>query len=48
MLDGMGIETGIDFEKLLSVSRFINGYLNRSSISKVAAAFNQKHRLGDE
>ena len=38
MLEGMGIETGIDFDQLLEAGRFISGYLGRVSDSKVSAA----------
>ncbi len=38
MLQGMGIETGIDLSKLLSVSSFISKQLKRQPNSKVAAA----------
>ena len=38
MLNGMGIETGIDFEQLLEAGQFICNYLGRASSSKVSAA----------
>ena len=38
MLDGLGIETGIDLEKLASAGGFICDALGRSSNSKVALA----------
>ncbi len=40
MLNGMGIKTGIELEKLLEVSQFISNYLNRETQSKVAKIFN--------
>jgi len=36
MLKGMGIETGINIEKLIEVSNFISNLLNRNSQSKLA------------
>ncbi|MBL23061.1 MAG: hydroxymethylglutaryl-CoA lyase [Rhodospirillaceae bacterium] len=44
MLNGMGIETGIDFEKLLAVGQFISEHLGRPPVSKVAAALGRKGR----
>ena len=38
MLDGMGIETGIDLDKLVQAGNFISGVLGRPSGSKVARA----------
>ena len=38
MLNGMGIETGIDIEKLLIAAEMISTYLNRKPNSKVAQA----------
>ncbi|WNJ98243.1 hydroxymethylglutaryl-CoA lyase [Thalassospiraceae bacterium LMO-JJ14] len=38
MLDGLGIETGIDLEKLLAASRFISDAIGRAPASKVALA----------
>ena len=43
MLDGLGIETGIDMEKLLAASQFISSVIGRVPASKVAQA-----RLGRE
>ena len=39
MLQGMGIETEIDLNKLLAVGQFISEYLERPSTSKVATVF---------
>jgi hydroxymethylglutaryl-CoA lyase len=39
MLHGMGIETGINMQRLLAVGKFISTYLKRSPDSKLAAAF---------
>jgi len=38
MLDGLGIDTGIDFDKLLGASRFISDAIGRAPASKVALA----------
>ena len=38
MLDGMGIETGVDLKKLAAAGRFISQQLRRTPSSKVAAA----------
>ena len=35
MLDGLGIETGIDMDKLLAASRFISTTIGRAPASKV-------------
>jgi len=42
MLNGMGIETGVDLEKLLEAGHFICGHLGRQSGSKVARALANK------
>ncbi len=38
MLNGLGIETGVDMDKLLEASRYISGFLQRKPASKVACA----------
>ncbi len=38
MLDGLGVETGIDFDKLVAAGRFITDALGRQPASKVALA----------
>ncbi|MBV8465114.1 MAG: hydroxymethylglutaryl-CoA lyase [Burkholderiales bacterium] len=38
MLQGLGIETGIDLDKLAAAGRYINSHLGRAPASKVAAA----------
>jgi len=38
MLNGLGIETGVDLEKLLKTGRFISDYLNRPPRSKLGQA----------
>jgi hydroxymethylglutaryl-CoA lyase len=42
MLHSMGIETGVDLQKLIGVGDFINEHLERKSGSKVAIAFAKK------
>ena len=46
MLEGMGIETGVDPEKLYAVGQFISEYLRRPSASKVATVFCQNGQAG--
>lgn len=38
MLDGLGIKTGIDLDKLIDAGKFISNYLNKKPQSKVALA----------
>ena len=38
MLNGLGIETGVDLDKLIAVGRFITNYLGKESRSKVNLA----------
>ncbi len=45
MLHGMGIETGIDLDKLIDAGAFISGYLQRKPNSRAATAILTK-RLG--
>jgi hydroxymethylglutaryl-CoA lyase len=45
MLHGMGIETGIDLDKLVDAGAFISDFLQRKSNSRVATAILNK-RLG--
>ncbi len=42
MLDGMGIETGIDMEKLLAAGVYINSFLEREPVSRAASALLKK------
>jgi hydroxymethylglutaryl-CoA lyase len=44
MLNGMGIETGVDLEKLVAAGQFISKELKRTPLSKVNAALNQSGR----
>jgi hydroxymethylglutaryl-CoA lyase len=41
MLHGMGIETGVDLEKVIEAGEYICGFLNRPSASKVSRAFSK-------
>lgn len=38
MLDGMGIETGVDFDRLVAAGQYISDFLDRPPASKVAQA----------
>ena len=42
MLNGLGIETGVDMDKLIAAGNFICGFLGRPSGSKAARAFTAK------
>jgi hydroxymethylglutaryl-CoA lyase len=42
MLDGMGIETGIDMDRLLEAGRFISDFLGREPVSRAATALLRK------
>lgn len=42
MLNGLGIETGVDMDKLIAAGNFICGFLRRPSGSKAARAFTAK------
>ena len=42
MLQGMGIDTGIDLDKLIDAGQFISDYLNRSTNSRAAKALMNK------
>ncbi len=44
MLDGMGIRTGVDMEKLLAATNAISELLGHPPVSRVAAALNAKTR----
>ena len=39
LLNGLGIETGIDFDKLLAAGWFISDKLGKAPISKVSTAY---------
>lgn len=42
MLNGLGIKTGIDFDKLLAAGWFISDKLGKASVSKVSTAYRAK------
>ena len=42
MLDGLGVETGVDMDRLVEAGRFISDYLGRPPASKVAQALSAK------
>ena len=44
MLNGMGIETGVDFERLVEAGRFISEFLGRPPVSKVSQALAGRER----
>jgi hydroxymethylglutaryl-CoA lyase len=44
MLHGMGIETGIDLDKLVDAGAFISDFLQRKSNSRVATAILNKRQ----
>merc|ERR1712061_144168 len=43
MLHGMGIETGIDLEKLMNASNYITDHLGKDMASNVTRALNAKN-----
>jgi hydroxymethylglutaryl-CoA lyase len=45
MLEGMGIATGVDMQKLLAATNAISRLIGRAPASRVAAALNAKQRL---
>ncbi|HEX7924776.1 MAG TPA: hydroxymethylglutaryl-CoA lyase [Bradyrhizobium sp.] len=44
MLEGMGVKTGIDMEKLLATTNEVAGLLGRPPVSRVASALNAKQK----
>jgi hydroxymethylglutaryl-CoA lyase len=44
MLEGMGIKTGVDMEKLLAATNEITALIDRTPVSRVASALNAKAR----
>ena len=38
MLEGMGIQTGVDLDKIVEAGRLISSHLGRDNMSKVAKA----------
>jgi hydroxymethylglutaryl-CoA lyase len=45
MLEGMGIATGVDMEKLVAATNEISRLIGRTPVSRVAAAINAKRRI---
>jgi hydroxymethylglutaryl-CoA lyase len=45
LLDGLGIETGVDMTKLRRAGRYISDFLQREPVSRVARALDAKHPL---
>jgi hydroxymethylglutaryl-CoA lyase len=45
LLQGMGIETGVDLDKLVDISAWISGVLNREPASRVARALLARRRI---
>ncbi len=45
MLEGMGIKTGVDMEKLLAATNEITALIGRTPVSRVASALNAKRRM---
>jgi hydroxymethylglutaryl-CoA lyase len=45
MLEGMGISTGVDMEKLVAASNEISRLIGRPPVSRVATAINAKRRM---
>jgi len=48
LLDGLGIETGVDLAKLAAAGRFISKHLGRPPASKVALAMAAAAAAGSE
>jgi len=44
MLDGMGLSTGVDMEKLLAATNEMSGVLGKPPVSRVASALNAKKK----
>jgi hydroxymethylglutaryl-CoA lyase len=44
MLEGMGIATGVDMNKLLAATNTISALIGRAPVSRVASALNAKTR----
>jgi hydroxymethylglutaryl-CoA lyase len=45
MLEGMGIVTGVDMQKLLAATNAVSRLIGRPTVSRVAGALNAKQRL---
>jgi len=46
MLEGMGVRTGVDMQKLLAATNEITALIGRTPVSRVATALNAKRRAG--
>jgi hydroxymethylglutaryl-CoA lyase len=46
LLDGLGVETGVDMTKLRRAGHFISGHLERAPVSRVARALDAREPLG--
>jgi hydroxymethylglutaryl-CoA lyase len=46
MLEGMGVRTGVDMQKLLAATNEITALIGRTPVSRVATALNAKQRAG--
>ena len=47
MLEGMGIRTGVDMDKLLAATNEVTGLIGRVPVSRVATALNAKRRVAN-
>ena len=47
MLEGLGVATGVDMQKLVAASNEVSRLLGRSPVSRVAAAINAKARIAN-
>ena len=47
MLEGMGIETGVDMAKLVAATNAVSKLIGRPPVSRVAAALNAKKRMAN-
>src|SRR3982075_86299 len=45
MLEGMGIATGVDMQKLVAATNAVSSLIGRAPVSRVAAALNAKRRM---
>jgi hydroxymethylglutaryl-CoA lyase len=48
MLEGMGISTGVNMQKLLAATNVVSRLIGRLPVSRVAGALNAKQRLADK
>jgi hydroxymethylglutaryl-CoA lyase len=47
MLEGMGIATGVDMQKLVAATNVISRLIGRPPVSRVAAAINAKRGMAN-